>query len=201
MGFCGHFQAWVNEEISMKYLITAAMALVLSACSTLNTGWDYDPGVNFSQYKSYAWVEKQSEDTSYHLDGLMDQRVRDALDRQLAQKGLQIATKENADILVNYLTKVDKKINVDTFNTNYGYNPYWGPGWGWGGNMQTQTTVREYEVGTLIVDLVDAKSGKLIWRGSVADTIRDSDTPQKRIAKVNEAVASVMSNFPPKVEK
>lgn len=201
MGFYGRFLAWVNEEISMKYLITAAMALMLSACSTLNTGWDYDPGVNFNQYKSYAWVEKQSEDTSYHLDGLMDQRVRDALDRQLAQKGLQIATKENADILVNYLTKVDKKINVDTFNTNYGYNPYWGPGWGWGGNMQTQTTVREYEVGTLIVDLVDAKSGKLIWRGSVADTIRDSDTPQKRIAKVNEAVASVMSNFPPKVEK
>lgn len=184
----------------MKKLIIAAAALALSACSSLNTSWDFDPGVSFNQYKTYSWIEKQGDEAGYHLDGLMDQRVRDAIESELNQKGFSKTDKVGADLLVNYLTKVDKKINVDTFNTNYGYNPYWGPGWGWGGHVQTQTTVREYEVGTLIIDLVDSKTGKLVWRGSVADTIRDKNTPQEREAKVREAVSSVMMNYPPKPE-
>ncbi|ABM00673.1 DUF4136 domain-containing protein [Shewanella amazonensis] len=182
----------------MKKIIVVAALLALSACSSMKTSWDFDPGVTFNQYKTYAWVEKKDDDAGYHLDGLMDQRVRDAIETELAQKGFSKSEAAGADLLVNYLTKVDKKINVDTFNTSYGYNPYWGPGWGWGGNVQTQTTVREYEVGTLIIDLIDNKSGKLVWRGSVADTIRDSNTPQERETKVREAVAGVMLNYPPK---
>ncbi|MDG4871046.1 DUF4136 domain-containing protein, partial [Guyparkeria sp. 1SP6A2] len=76
---------------------------------------------------------------------------------------------------VNYITKVDKKINIDTFNSHFGYNPYYGPRWGLGGSLQTETTVREYDVGTLMVDLVDNKTGKLIWRGTVADTVREQN--------------------------
>jgi hypothetical protein len=107
----------------------------------------------------------------------------------------------DADLLVNYLTKVDKKINVDTFNNNFGYNPYYGPGWGWSGSMHTQTTVREYEVGTLIIDLIDNKTGKLVWRGSVEDTIRDQNTPQERVEIINNAIGHVMSAYPPQLNK
>ncbi|MCH1931559.1 DUF4136 domain-containing protein [Shewanella sp. A25] len=184
----------------MKNMIVGLAVLALSACSSLKSGWDYDPSANFTQYKTYAWVEQKTEASGYHLDGLMDQRVRDAVNGQLTAKGIQRVEAKDADVLVNYLTKVDKKINVDTFNTNFGYHPYYGPGWGWGGNMQTQTTVREYEVGTLMIDVVDNKTSKLVWRGTVADTIRDKNTPEERVAIINEAVASVMMNFPPKPE-
>ena len=64
----------------------------------------------------------------------------------------------------------------------------------------SQTTVREYEVGTLIIDVIDHKTDKLVWRGSVADTIRDKNTPEERVAVINEAIATVMMNFPPKPE-
>lgn len=185
---------------TMKKLFVAAAVLALSACSTLKTNSDYDPAVSFDQYKSFAWVEKKTEDSTYHLDGLMDQRVRDAVNNQLTQKGLSKVDVENADILVNYLTKVDKKINVDTFNTSYGYYPYYGRrGWG-GAGINTQTTVREYEVGTLIIDFVDKETGKLVWRGSVADTIRDQNTPEERVEIINHAIGQVMLNFPPKPE-
>lgn len=184
----------------MKKVIIGLAVLALSACSSMKNSWDFDPGVNFTQYKTYAWVVKKTDDAGYHLDGLMDQRVRDAVNTQLSQKGFTKADAASADVLINYLTKVDKKINVDTFNTNFGYNPYYGPGWGWGGNMQTQTTVREYEVGTLIIDMVDNKTGKLVWRGSVADTIRDKNTPEERVAIINEAITNVMTNYPPKTD-
>ena len=185
----------------MKKLFLAAAVLALSACSTLKTNTDFDPAVSFNQFKTFAWVEAKTTDEGYHLDGLLDQRVRDAVDNQMAAKGLTKASVEEADLLVNYITKVDKKINVDTFNNNFGYNPYYGPGWGWGGSMQTQTTVREYEVGTLIIDLVDNKTDKLVWRGSVADTIRDHNTPQERVEIINNAIGQVMSAFPPQPAK
>ncbi|MCG9753701.1 DUF4136 domain-containing protein [Shewanella insulae] len=185
----------------MKKVIILAAALALSACSTLKTSSDYDPKVNFDDVKSYAWVVKKTEDTTYNLDGLMDQRVREAVDRELQMKGISKVEADSADVLVNYFTKVDKKINVDTFNTNFGYDPYYyGPGWGWGGSVHTQTTVREYEVGTLVLDMIDKETGKLIWRGSVADTIREKSTPEERVEVVNKALAAMMLNYPPQKE-
>ncbi|MFT5704751.1 MAG: hypothetical protein ACI8SK_000704 [Shewanella sp.] len=189
-------------------LILAVFSLsALSACSSMKSSSDYDPAANFSDIKTFAWVQQKSQDDSYHLDGLMDQRVRAAVDNQLALKGLKLTNPETADVLVNYLTKVNKKINVDTFNTNYGYNPYgygynpYGYGYGWGMSpaMNTQTTVREYEVGTLILDMVDRASGRLIWRGTVSDTIKNEDNPAERVGVVNKAVSSMLMDYPPKI--
>ncbi|MCE9685225.1 DUF4136 domain-containing protein [Shewanella sp. AS16] len=182
----------------MKKLLLAVAVLALSACSSTKTSWDYDPGVNFTQYKTYAWVAKQMDGASYQLDGLMDERVRDAMNAELAMKGFKQVDMANADVLVNYLTKIDKKIDVDTFSSNFGYNPYYGPAWGWGAGMQTQTSVREYEVGTLILDIVDHKTNKLVWRGSLADTVRNKKSPQEKVQIINAAVASIMQNYPPK---
>jgi len=184
----------------MKRMIVVLTAMALSACSSMKTSSDYDPAANFSDVKTYAWVAQKSQDTSYHLDGLMDQRVRAAVDTQLSLKGVTLSDPQTADILVNYLTKVDKKINVDTFNTHFGYNPYYSSPWGMSGSMHTQTTVREYEVGTLILDMVDRETGKLIWRGSVADTIRDQNTPEERVEVVNKAISEMLLNYPPKPE-
>ncbi|WP_282111260.1 DUF4136 domain-containing protein [Shewanella algicola] len=183
----------------MKKVFIAVAVLVLSACSTLKSSSDFDPSVAFEQYKSYAWIEKKNDDAVYQLDGLMDQRVRSAIETQLSQKGISKVDKQNADLLVNYITKVDKKINIDTFNSHFGYNPYYGPRWGLAGSMQTETVVREYEVGTMIVDLVDNKTGKLVWRGTVADTIREQNTPQERTESINNAIGELMINYPPKL--
>ncbi|ABZ75939.1 conserved hypothetical protein [Shewanella halifaxensis HAW-EB4] len=178
----------------------------LSACSSMRADSDYDPSFNFSDIKTFAWVERKTDDNSYQLDGLMDQRVRTAVDNQLSLKGIKLTNAATADVLVNYLTKVDKQIDVDTFNTNYGYNPYgygynpYGYGYNWGMSpaMNTQTIVREYNVGTLILDMVDRASGKLIWRGTVADTIQNENTPDERVEAVNQAVAAMLKSFPPK---
>ena len=166
----------------MKKIILVVTMLAITACSSLRTNTDFDPSVSFAQFKTYAWIESKDAQSSYHLDGLLDQRVRAAVESQLSAKGVTPAPKESADLLVNYITKIDKKMDVDTFNSNLGYNPYYGPRWGlWGTGMQTQTTVREYEVGTLILDLIDRKTGQLVWRGTVADTVNNYSSPQERV--------------------
>jgi hypothetical protein len=182
----------------MRILLIAAALFSLAACNTLSTSYDYDPEVSFAQYKHYSWVEKKTDQSGYHLDGLMDQRVKAAVANELALKGFSQVTALDADVLVNYLTKIDKKIDVDTFSTDFGYNPFYGPRWGVAGSVHTQTVVREYEVGTLIVDLIDNKTGKLVWRGTVADMINDRHTPQEKIANINLAISAMMKNYPPK---
>lgn len=166
----------------------------------MKTSSDYDPKIDFGQIKTYAWVAKKIDKPSYHLNDLMDERVRTSIDQQLQVKGLSKTTTNEADVLVNYLTKIDKKVNIDTFNSSFGYTPFYGPGWSRGGSIQTHTTVNEYEVGTLILDIVDRQSGRLIWRGSVADTLREKNTPEERMNSINAAVIEMLKQYPPNPE-
>lgn len=188
-----------NLGKNMKIATSLILTILLSACSSMKTQFDYDPSVNFNHYKTFAWVEtKKMETAAYHLDGLMDKRVKSAINDNLTMQGFKQVAKDKADVLVNYLTKVDKKINVDTFNTQYGYYPYYG-------RFHTmpvaspQTIVNEYKIGTLIIDLVDQKSGHLVWRGSVEKILdtNNTDTPEQRSQKINEAVNKVFTNYPP----
>lgn len=184
----------------MKKAIIIFIAVGLSACSTMKTSSDYDPETDFQNIKTYSWVVKKIDKPSYHLNELMDERVRTSVDNELQSKGLSKVKTGEADILINYLTQIDKKVNIDTFNSSFGYSPYHGAGWGRGGSIQTHTTVREYEVGTLILDIVDRKNNKLIWRGSVADTIREKNTPEERINAIDTAVIEMLKEYPPEPE-
>ncbi|KFZ39270.1 hypothetical protein HR45_02460 [Shewanella mangrovi] len=181
----------------MKYLMLAAVALVMAGCASVHPGWDYDPATNFSQYKTYAWVETKATDGEYQKDGLLAQRVHVAVDQQLAAKGFVKVDAKDAELMVNYMTKVNKRADVDTLNANFGWGPYWYRGW-WGGPSYSQ--VKEYDVGDLILDMVDAKNHQLIWRSTAKNIVRDYKTPQQRIDKVNEAAAAMLGNFPPKAD-
>lgn len=185
----------------MRYLFTIFMVVVLSGCSSMKTNSDYDPDINFSELTRYAWVVQSGSDSSYQLDGLLEQRVHEAVDAELAKKGFILTQADSADILVNYFTKVDKKVNVDTFSTSFGYSPYYGRSWRVGSSYDTHTRVREYDVGTLIIDMVSTKTGKLIWRGSVSDTVRESNTPEEREETVNTAISKVLEQYPPSADK
>ncbi|GLS83643.1 DUF4136 domain-containing protein [Paraferrimonas haliotis] len=188
----------------MRKLVVAAFALVLAACSTVTTEFDYNPEVDFSQYKTYAWVDNSSEDEqadAYHMEGLTDQRIRRAVDEQLSAKGFTKVAVEDADLMVNYLTKLEKKVNVDTFHSNYGYHPFYDPFWGYhGGPSRTETRVREYQQGTLILDLIDNESDKLVWRGALADTVKQKSTPAERETAINEAVTKILQSYPPEAK-
>ena len=83
-----------------------------------------------------------------------------------------------------------------TLNTFYS-GGYGGYGWrGRGGGMGTATTTEsEYLVGTLVVDIFDAKTKALLFRGIAQDEI--SDKPDKNIKKIDKAANKMFKNFPP----
>ncbi len=81
---------------------------------------------------------------------------------------------------------------MDTFYNGFGGGRRWG---GFGGFGDATTTVETYKVGTLVVDLFDAKTEKLIWRSSSSDTL--SDNPDKNTKNLGKGVTKMFKNFPP----
>jgi hypothetical protein len=148
---------------------------------------DYDRGADFNQYKTYSWEKVQTEDP------LWVSRIKDAVNAALTAKGwTQVPSGGQVAIVAMGMTK--NHTTLDTF-----YNGF-GGGWGWrrfggGGFGDATTTTEHYKVGTLVVDLFDANSKQLIWRGSSSDTL--SDKSEKNIKNLDKGVQKMFDHFPP----
>ena len=175
-------------------LVTAGMIALLLPGSALaqKVSYDYDKTANFASFKTYA----HKEGTKVGQE-LIDNRIVAAIDEQMAAKGFT-KSESNPDVFVVYHVAFDKQKDISTFSSGYGggYGPY---GWGWGGGMATTTTqVRDIVVGTLVIDMADAKKGQLAWRGMATKEVKTQASPEKRDKSINEAVKKVFKNFPPK---
>ena len=49
-----------------------------------------------------------------------------------------------------------------------------------------------------MVDIVDAKSNQLIWRGAKEGRLRKNKSPEQRTEAINKTIAEILQNFPPK---
>jgi hypothetical protein len=148
---------------------------------------DYDRGANFAQYKTYSWEQVKTKDP------LDVDRIKSAVNTALAAKGwTQVDSGGDISIVAMEITT-----NQQTLNTFY---DGFGGGWGWrrfggGGFGEATTTTETYKVGTVVVDLFDAKTKQLVWRASSSDTL--SNNSDKNIKNINKGVQKMFKKFPP----
>jgi hypothetical protein len=148
---------------------------------------DYDRSADFSQYKTYSWEKVQTQDP------LLVDRIKEAVNADLATKGLT-PVNSGGDIAIVAIEMTKDRHTLNTFYDGFG------GGWRWGGGFGNETTtVDDYKVGTLVVDLFDAKTKKVIWRGSASDTL--SDNSGKNIKNLDKGVQKIFDHFPPDVKK
>ena len=175
-------------------LLLTVTAAALAGCSTLSVSHDYDTSVDFAQYRSYDWMEKPGSAPTGAAattlgGGLFDRRVRAAIEGELADRGLA-QTDVDPDLLVVYHVGVEDRIRVTDFG--YHYSPYY---WGFGGR---DIDVHQYKQGTLIIDLVDAETKNLVWRGSGTKVLEQQQrSPEEAQRRTNEIVARIMASYPP----
>ncbi|MCB0344865.1 MAG: DUF4136 domain-containing protein [Bdellovibrionales bacterium] len=189
----------------MKQLLNRAIVLLLfaAACSgSLKIRHDFDDDADFSGYKTYDWIEQPmpttgSAQSAKMRNDLLDKRVKAAVDKQLAAKGL-IHDSANPALKVTYFTGVDEKLQV--FDRGYSYGGYYGARHGYVGMGVPAVDVYQYKVGTLIIDLIDSKTKKLVWRGSAEGVVDEDADAAEREQKVNEAVSKILAAYPPSVK-
>jgi len=162
-------------------LSAAALALLAAACSTLSTSVDFDHAADFSRYKSYSW-----KDTGEIRDPVWSRRIEDVLEDTVAAKGLT-KVKDGGDIWMAVHARFSVDYRVDYWNSGWGYG-WWGP---------APATVSTIPVGTIVVDLIDAKKGIAVWRGVASDTLRPDREPEEREKTLRKVMAELFAAYPP----
>ena len=148
-------------------------ALLAFSCAgqPITTSYDYNPNANFESLRTYAWMPIRSDQlTTFELE-----RVTNAVETGLQEKGFQRAA--NADFLLKVFA--GKGLTLSS-------------GYGWSG-MEN----RRYEEGTLVIDMVDPISNRLLWRGTATKTLDANPTPEQQAANIARAVRAVLEQFPP----
>jgi hypothetical protein len=168
----------------MMMTTVAGALLFATAVFGQHVKTDYDRTADFSQYKTYSWAKVQTQDP------LWVERIKSAVTAELTAKGFaEVASGGDVSVVAVEMTKTQRSLN--TFYDGLG------GGWRFGGGFgDATTTVDTYEVGTLVVDLFDAKTKHLIWRASASDTL--SDKSDKNIKNLNNGVQKMFDHFPPK---
>jgi hypothetical protein len=177
-------------KLQNKIFFSMLMFLVLTTASfAQQVKTDYDHSANFGQYKTYSWEKVQTQDP------LLVNRIKDAVNRTLTARGwTQVESGGDVCILAMEITRTQQTLN--TFYDGFG------GGWRWrgfGGFGDATTTTETYQVGTLVVDLFDAKTKTLIWRGSASDTL--SNNADKNTKNLDKGVQKMFGHFPPEEKK
>jgi len=167
----------------MKAMWFKTVLAVIGVCvlpltaSAQKVSVDYDRDADLSKYSTYAWQRGRSAPNP-----LVDTRILDAIDRQLASKGW--SRNESApQAIVVYRAGMDVQRQLNGFSS--------GPRWSGMGTVR----VEEQKIGQLLVDIYDAATNRLLWRGFASDTI--SDKPEKNERRINDAAAKLFRQFPP----
>src|SRR5262245_3089199 len=140
---------------------------------------DSDPKAPFAAYKTYAWV-----DGTAAPNPLNEQRLHAAIEAKLAQRGLTWG-RSNPDLAV--VTHVTTRERQELVVSGFGY------GW-WGGGGYGSAWTESYVDGTLVVDVYDARTKKMVWRGVASATA--SSKPTKNASKMQKAVDKMFAKFP-----
>jgi hypothetical protein len=171
-----------------KVAFIPVLFLILTSCCSVRVNSDYDKKVDFSTYKSYAFLKSGID--KMEISDLDKKRIMHSIEEVLATKGF--TKSETPDLLINIFTKEREQVNVNQLNAGWGYG--YGYGWNpyvWGG----QTSINRYTEGTLYIDLIDAKKKELIWQGEGEGTLT-KDT-NKKDALIKEFVTKILEQYPP----
>lgn len=175
------------------------IVVLLSGCASQNVEWDYDASQSLSGLKTYAWMDKTEtmEQHGYAANSLTDERVHRAVDQILAEKGMtRLDHAEAVDVLVNYGITVKTRFEDRQITTSIGFGRN-----SWGMGFSNDHYIDEYEEGSLVIDFIDPKTKKVLWRGVSKSRVQDNMTPEERTQKINQAVTQILSGYPRPVKK
>jgi len=170
----------------LKYTLVSIFALTLVfSCASVQVKTDYDTQTDFSKYKTFAFYKKGIAQSK--ISDLDKRRILRAIEKELIAKGM--TKSENPDLLVSIFAKAQKQVNVynDPWYPYY-YTPYY------------RNNTSNYVQGTLFIDLIDAKKKQLVWQGVGKGVLSTSSKPEKKEARIQEIVAEILAQYPPKKE-
>lgn len=155
----------------------AVLALAAGACATTHAGSYVQRGIDFAQYRTYDWAPPDplpAADPRLAEHAYFQDYVEGAVQRGLAGNGFGKTPAADPDLLVHYHASVTQRLRVDPFGR-----------------------AQEFEAGMLVLDVLDARSGRLVWRGWARHGVTDLlNNPERMASRINTAVAAMLDTMP-----
>ncbi len=173
-----------------------ATALLAGCASQPKVLSDYDKSADFGKYRTFGFVTQVGADST-EFRSLAVQTMQTAATRQMEMRGY--TRSDTPDLVINFTGKIEEKADVESVPA-----PYYGPGWGYGGfygapyggwGGPQQVTTRRYNVGTLVMDIVDREKRQAVFQGSISDVIT-KEMMENREAAINGAVTRTFAKYP-----
>jgi hypothetical protein len=176
-----------------RLLRLAAVTLFLlpiTGCATMLVSSHVQRDIDFARYHTYDWGPADALPTG---DPRLDQNpffkdhMQGAVERHMAQRGVELSSGGTPDLLIHYHANVTQRIDVNRIDKQYGYC--------YGDDCSVR--VMEYEAGTLVLDIVDTRTNRVVWRGWAQESLEGVIDNQDRLGRmIDEAVAQMMKLLP-----
>ncbi len=175
------------------------LIILINGCApTVKVTTDYDKAANFSNYKTFRVYNLKQQGSVSELNA---DRIINAIKAEMTKKGFTEVA-DNADLMVNAVTILKDKRQVTANSNYYGYGGAYRPYGYYGGGMATGTTTYstyDYKDGSLMIDVVDNKTQKLVWQGTGNAEI--DKQPKNPDEFISTTVAKILTGFPPGAAK
>jgi hypothetical protein len=175
----------------LRPLCLAAVAvstLALTSCAPVRVNSYLERGTDFSRYRTYNWGPPDSWTTGDpRLDNnpFFQELVRADVDKQLFGRGFEKTMSETLDLRLHYHVSFTQRIDANGIDAEYGYCD----------KYDCQPYV--FEAGTLLLDFVDTRTNRVVWRGWAEGCVDGViDNQQWLEQRVDEAVRRILARLP-----
>jgi hypothetical protein len=179
--------------LRLRLIAAAICAAAATACATMNVSSHVQSGIDFGRYRTYDWGPADALPTG---DPRLDQNpffqdhVLGAVEKQMAARGYERSESGTPDLRIHYHASINQRIDVYGVDREHGYC--------YDDDCNVKAT--DYEAGTLVLDIVDTRTNRVIWRGWAQDGVEDALNDQDRMARqINEAVTRMLKRLPPRL--
>ena len=182
---------------TLRFTSISLMFALFAACSGIPVSQDFEQGFDFSGLKTFAW--DANEDDQWGVadnNELVDRRIRGAIENTFKARQFSQVDAAEADFLVLYNVVVDQRVRSNNVSGGVSIGRSSRGRHGSIG-ISTGSQIRTYEQGTLLIDVIDVASDKLVWRGVSSQALPDLSDPQRLTDHINATVAAILEQFPP----
>jgi hypothetical protein len=188
----------------MKKLVFlfASATMLLGACSSYNYSSYKSDHADFSKYHTFAWVPSDAKVNKVYDNDFAEEKIVDATSKELTDRGLQLDTRK-PDLLIKYTALVNDKTRTVNDPVYYKRPSYYVPRVTYSGGRRmyyyqyvdpfpvyvgSNLRKEKFEEGNIMIDLIDRKTSKVIWRGVAQGDVSDSEKAVKDIPKVVDKI-------------
>lgn len=173
----------------LRFVALAVASLALTGCAARNVGSFLERGSDFARYRTYSWAPAAALETGDpRLDNnpFFHERIQADVEKQLAARGFEMTASGAPDLLVRYHASVTQRIDLSDVDRETG-------NCGDGDGCRPYV----YDAGSLVVDFIDARTDKLVWRGWSEESVDGAiDNQELMEQKIDKAVARILQRLP-----